>query len=198
MKTPPFHQRSKANSDGFSLVEIVIALSVVAFAFLSIVGLMGVGLVSDQNSTQQTEATNIAASIISDLQNTQNVPGTTTLTPPRYGPTTGLTLSNKTPPATQAAAPLSGNNTSSTILYFDDKGELTTKTSTTDPAIFYAKVISAQVVRLASATNTNGNPVFVARVIVAWPAQALAGAKGVTQPPAGSVELVTQFQLHTF
>jgi uncharacterized protein (TIGR02598 family) len=191
MKTPPFHQRSKASSGGFSLVEIVIALSVVAFAFLSIVGLMGVGLVSDQNSTQQTEATNIAASIISDLQSTQNVSGTS-YSSPRYGI---LLSTTKVTTATQPAKPLTA---AGTTYYFDDTGHYLGNTAASKTgAVFLARVVTAQVLTPTSASNTNGNPVFAARVIVAWPA---AVASLVTTPlkaPTGTVELVTQFQLHS-
>lgn len=200
MKTTlPFHPRRQPASAGFSLVEIVIALSIVAFAFLSIVGLMGVGLVSDQNSTQQTEATNIAAAIVADLRSTQNVPGAATYIPPHYGSTSpnGAIVLSATAPASTVTETTGAifKNATSQILYFDDKGELTSKTSTAAPPIFYARVYSAQILKPSSTSNTNGNPLFAARVVVLWPYAAI--AKSATNPPSGYVELNTEFQLHS-
>ena len=53
---------------GFSLVEVVIALGIVSFAVLAIVGMMPVALKSAQDSMRETDATLIAQRIFSELK----------------------------------------------------------------------------------------------------------------------------------
>jgi len=59
---------SKISSSGFSLVEIVLALSVIAFALVGIMGLFPVAMKSAQESQRETRATLIARQIFSDLR----------------------------------------------------------------------------------------------------------------------------------
>lgn len=59
---------SKISSAGFSLVEIVLALSVIAFALVGIMGLFPVAMKSAQESQRETRATLIARQIFSDLR----------------------------------------------------------------------------------------------------------------------------------
>jgi uncharacterized protein (TIGR02598 family) len=70
---------------GFSLVEIVLALGVVAFCLIAVVGLMPVGVQINRNASSQTAATNIMATIVSDLRTT---PAAAT-TSPQFGITFG-------------------------------------------------------------------------------------------------------------
>ncbi len=53
---------------GFSLVEIVLALAVIAFALVGIMGLFPVAMRSAQESQRETRATFIAQKIFSDLR----------------------------------------------------------------------------------------------------------------------------------
>ena len=53
---------------GFSLVEVVIALGIVSFAVLAIVGMMPMALKSAQESMRETDATLIAQRIFSELK----------------------------------------------------------------------------------------------------------------------------------
>ncbi len=55
---------------GFSLVEVTLALGVMAFCAVAIFGLLPVGLNSNQAAIQQTLAVNIATAIHSDLRAT--------------------------------------------------------------------------------------------------------------------------------
>jgi len=48
----------------FSLVEVALALAITAFCLVAVFGLLPVGLNSNQASTEQTAAANIARSII--------------------------------------------------------------------------------------------------------------------------------------
>jgi uncharacterized protein (TIGR02598 family) len=54
----------------FSLVELVLALGVVAFCLYAVFGLMPVGMQTNRNATSQTAATNIIAAIVADVRTT--------------------------------------------------------------------------------------------------------------------------------
>src|SRR5207247_4512063 len=53
---------------GFSMVEMVIALGVAAFALLAVMGMLPAGLKVQQASIQQTTANEIMAAILNDLR----------------------------------------------------------------------------------------------------------------------------------
>jgi len=55
---------------GFTLVEVVIALAVFAFALLSILALLPMGLKSNRASTEEVRATCILTALEADLRNT--------------------------------------------------------------------------------------------------------------------------------
>jgi len=63
--TIPIYQ---ALTRGFSLVEVVLALGVISFALVGIMGLFPVALKSAQESQRETRATLIAQQIFSDLR----------------------------------------------------------------------------------------------------------------------------------
>jgi Tfp pilus assembly protein PilV len=52
----------------FSLIEVVIALGIIAFAIVAIVGMLPVALKSSQDSMRETDATLIAQRIFSELK----------------------------------------------------------------------------------------------------------------------------------
>lgn len=66
MTFPPRH--IPKSSDGFSLVEIVLAIGITSFALIATLGLLPVGLNSLQESTIQTAAANIANQLRGELQ----------------------------------------------------------------------------------------------------------------------------------
>ena len=55
---------------GFSLVELVLALGIMAFCLFAVFGLMPVGMQTNRNAASQTAATNIIAAIVADLRTT--------------------------------------------------------------------------------------------------------------------------------
>jgi uncharacterized protein (TIGR02598 family) len=59
---------SKKIPRGFSLIEIILALGVIAFAIVGIMGLFPVAMKSAQESQRETRATFIAQQIFSDLR----------------------------------------------------------------------------------------------------------------------------------
>jgi len=62
---------------GFSLVEVTVALGIAAFCLLAIFGLLPVGIKSHQNAIAQTAAAGIATGIFADLRATPNTNTTT-------------------------------------------------------------------------------------------------------------------------
>src|SRR5436853_4832798 len=54
----------------FSLVEVTLALGVAGFCFIAILGLLPVGVQTNQRAISQTAATNILSSVVSDLRAT--------------------------------------------------------------------------------------------------------------------------------
>ncbi len=53
---------------GFSLVEVVIALGVISFALVAIIGLLPIGLASNRGSIQETRANHLAEETFSTLR----------------------------------------------------------------------------------------------------------------------------------
>ena len=76
------HSRTAA----FSLVELVLALGIVAFCLFAVFGLMPVGMQTNRNAASQTAATNIIAAIVADLRTT---PAAAT-TSPQFAITFGI------------------------------------------------------------------------------------------------------------
>lgn len=62
-------RRSAACSRGFSLVEVVIAIGIVSFAILAVLGLIPVGLKTIKNSNEQAGAANVVNGIIEAVRN---------------------------------------------------------------------------------------------------------------------------------
>ena len=61
-------KRKRLVCGGFSMVEMVIALGVAAFALLAVMGMLPAGLKVQQASIQQTTANEIMAAILNDLR----------------------------------------------------------------------------------------------------------------------------------
>lgn len=60
--------RNRSIRNGFSLVEVALALGVASFALLTILGLLPVGIGAQQSSINETVAANIATAVIADLR----------------------------------------------------------------------------------------------------------------------------------
>ena len=59
---------------GFSLIEVTLALGVAAFCLIAVIGLMAVGLKTQQASVQQTKANAIISQIVADLRAAMRLP----------------------------------------------------------------------------------------------------------------------------
>lgn len=64
---------------GFSLVEVTLALGVAAFCLIAIVGLLPLGVQSNQNTISQTAAASVLSSVIADLRATPKANPTSSL-----------------------------------------------------------------------------------------------------------------------
>jgi prepilin-type N-terminal cleavage/methylation domain-containing protein len=166
----PF-QVSNAPLAGFSLVEMVVALAVIAVTFIGLIGLLGVGLASNQTSSEQLGATNITDSIIADLRSTPSY--AFPYASARFGIPLPTTLT------AMPTMPLSGATT--TFLYFDNlRNFMSLGGAAPAGAVYKAQVALAQV-------NSIG-PSDMVNVTVSWPAAAVT--------PTGSLQVLTQFQIH--
>lgn len=175
----------KSASPGFSLIEVVIALAVVSVTFIGIIGLLGLGVASDQTANEQTVATMIASSIMSDLRGTPgNIPGTGGT----YSILSKSTRFQVTMPTTDTTGSTPLGGVTPTVLYFDNSGGATT--STASPT-FKASVYLVRTSHVGSDTGNVGQSqyTYLARVLVSWPAQ-------TTTNPSGSVDIVSQFLIH--
>ena len=70
---------------GFSLVEVTLALGVAAFCLIALLGLLPLGVQTNQNSISQTAAASVLSSVIADLRATPK----TSVTSPQYDITFG-------------------------------------------------------------------------------------------------------------
>ena len=61
-------KRSSRITAAFSLVEIVLALGVAAFALIAVMGMLPIGLKTQQASVNQTKANAVVSQIIDDLR----------------------------------------------------------------------------------------------------------------------------------
>jgi hypothetical protein len=145
-----------------------------------------VGVANEQVSSQQTVATNIAASILADLRSTPAY--STTGKSTRYG----LTLPTIVPG--NSAKPLSGLPTSETpVLYFDNSATFISPinaTSVPANAVFVANVYLTRIAVIgptSTASLLQSND--MARVVISWPAR-------TTTVPVGCVDVISQFLIH--
>jgi Tfp pilus assembly protein PilV len=163
-------KKRKNSITAFSLVEVTIALAVVVFCLVTILGLLAVGINSTQASTVQTSATNILTAVASDLEADPNIT-------PSYSPASAKgtvvpgTAATKFTAATSYTTPLYGilfpaggaGATTYTKLYIGENGQ----TNATAAAALY------QLNVWITANNTNTVPIhqetFV-RLLLTWPA----------------------------
>jgi type II secretory pathway pseudopilin PulG len=205
---------------GFSLVEVCIALAVVAFSFITLIGLLGAGVSTDQKASQQTTATNIMTSIVADLRSTPCYDYSSS-----YSSSNGFTV-GKTPhydialptapttsePASTSAPPLS-NPAETSYLYFDDnQNNVTGQNPQSTPAgtppagaVYSAAVFLSPIVAVGpslpypgssgSGSSSGSGPSYqlVQSTIMA---RVVVSWPAQAAVPAGSVETVTEFRLH--
>jgi len=150
MKTPLLSSR------GFSLVEVVLALGIAAFALITIMALLPAGLGASKDSIAQTEAMNLAIGVVADLRQTPCA--------------TAILNSNS---ALSAVSPRYGINLTqaSTTLYLDANGNSSTALA---PSSHYKVLVTLNQPAGALHTSTYGNVQFI------WPAAAPTSASSIS------------------
>ena len=90
MAGKPMRGFRPAGTTAFSLVEVVLAMGIIAFALIIMLGLLPVGLKSNIDSVGESQAVNLIQSLIADRQTTAysanslvyNIPALTNVTTP--------------------------------------------------------------------------------------------------------------------
>ena len=95
--------------NGFSLVEVTLALGVAAISLLVIFSLLPIGLQTNQRSIEQTASADISSAVAADLR-------ATPVTNPRGGPITSTQFGISIPAA---------GSTGTTTLFFNSAGQST-------------------------------------------------------------------------
>jgi len=158
----------------FSLVELTLALGIAAFCLIAVFGLIPIGVQTNRNSTSQTAATNIIASVVADLRTTAKA--TASATPSQ------LYL---------IQIPAAGNsNTTPQILYFDGTGQFAATLAPPSPTPFQPRyVLSVTFPEVSATPSPPAVPPTYADLKVIWPAVSPTPAV-----PSGSVEMFGAFQ----
>jgi Tfp pilus assembly protein PilV len=140
---------------GFSLVEVTLALAVVVFGIVTILGLLAVGINSTHVSTTQTSATNILTEVASDLESTPNIT-------PSYSPVSAKGSVAKTSPIFGITLPAGGTGAGTKLspIYIGEDGQVTTAGS----ALYQLNVWT-------TASSATQQETFV-RLLITWPAAA--------------------------
>jgi uncharacterized protein (TIGR02598 family) len=123
---------------GFSLVEVVIALAITAYSLAVIFGLLTVGVTSFRQSKGVSVSSQIAQQVFSQAQ---TMPFNT-LVSPSGGPavTRSSAATANSVAYTNPTMESNASITSSPTLYYDEQGNQTTLTSTTNPAVYWVNV----------------------------------------------------------
>jgi Tfp pilus assembly protein PilV len=155
-------KKRNPSTSAFSLVELTIALGVVVFSLVTILGLLAVGINSTRTSTVQTAATNILTSVAADLQAYPNIT-------PSYTPVTAKGMINAgrsaiVTPLYGIQLPVGGAAaTKNYTIYIGENGQTN---STAAGSIYQLNV-------WITASNTSGTPIHqetFARLLISWPA----------------------------
>ncbi|MEO6053384.1 MAG: hypothetical protein ABIP97_05170, partial [Chthoniobacterales bacterium] len=90
---------------GFSLTEVVMALGIITFSALAVMGLLPMAVQSSRQSYDQTRATQLLNSFVSGFHSLQTVSGGYTLPPPFTNASYVMALSANTNRVLTATAP---------------------------------------------------------------------------------------------
>jgi len=161
-------KRSLHKTTAFSLVELTLALGVAAFALIAILGMLPVGLKTQQASVEQTTAAEIISQIAADLRAAVRKPGNA-----------------GNPNSTSVQFGLRGywaNAATPSWLYFTNDGNYISGSTNQSTVPATATFIAFINYRLPPSATTS-----LADVVVSWPAAAI-NPSTETGTPTGSVE----------
>ena len=155
----------------FSLVEVTLALGVAGFCLVAILGLLPIGVNSNQTSIEQTVSAGIISSFAADLRST-----------PRTAPP-----SAQKSPRFQLQVPASGTTTQAVFLKED--GTLAGAIGAdANPA---ASPRYRATITLTAPSALTQKSATVARILITWPALADPTASAAPAKFAGSMESMT-------
>ena len=167
----------------FSLVEVTLALGVMAFCLVAVMGLLPVGFNSNQAAIEQTAAAGIAAGLVADLRQT---PVGTVSTPAQISPRYQITI-----PA------ITGSSTAIATLFLTEDGTVASSTPSTaeNAAIDVTQNprYRATMVFARSGSVTGDRSATSVRMMVTWPA--LSDPAGGTLPKQFSGSFETMIAL---
>ncbi|XHR30440.1 MAG: Verru_Chthon cassette protein B [Chthoniobacteraceae bacterium] len=154
----------------FSLVEVCVALGIVTFCMLSLLGLLPVGLRQERQSFDQIRAAHILGAVSDEFQGLTREPDGTAASPAQTR--FGLSL------------PAPGASALDSSFYLDEEAEVVTAGSSSSAYVVHYSIISPD--------TTGGvfSP-YKIRVIVAWPGAAEFSGNGaslVLNKATGSIE----------
>jgi uncharacterized protein (TIGR02598 family) len=181
MKT---RQHTHSAHSAFTLVEVSLAMGVASFCLLSVLGLVPVGITSNQNASEQTAAVGIATAISADFHGTHTVStSSVSSATSRFG----------------FVIPPAGGSSVQTLFFSQDgtpiesqalaQGAAVTYSITTHPR--YRATVTCQAEdSTVPASATPRNKTFKVRIQLTWPAL----ADFTTAPPSnflGSLETLS-------
>lgn len=160
---------SGASQRAFSLIEVALALGIAAIALVAIIGLIPIGLNSNQASSEQTAAAGLAAGIVADLQ----------ATPVEIPPEVKNSLRYQVP------LPISGNTSHSLFLREDGALAGGIDTDASQDARYRATLF------ITAPTDAKQKSATLVRVLITWPAMADPQAGTVPTKFSGSYEVMS-------
>jgi type II secretory pathway pseudopilin PulG len=175
----------KAGKGGFSLVEVVLALGIVAFALLSIMALLPAGISTNKVSTEEMHATDLLSLLTADLRNTHpSLNASKSLLfhltlPYVYVPAVPAASGPGVLALASSAQIGGGNYASGTTLLTSLPYTYTMGVDNYDSPVPPATNVAYQVTVIytqvpVAATSTSANSPVQARLIVSWPCLAAA------------------------
>ncbi len=148
-------RRHRPSTAAFSLVEVVVALGVVVFCLITVLGLLAISVNTTHDSTIQTSATNILNAVAADVESTPNVVWNYTNAAVKGSVAESSAIYGIAVPASGAAA-----TSTPTTIYVGEDGQVTTAAS----ALYQLNVWTT------GATTTQQETLV--RLLISWPAAA--------------------------
>jgi Tfp pilus assembly protein PilV len=157
--------------NGFTLVEVTLAMGVAAFSLIAVFGLLPIGITSNQTSIQQTASASLATAILSDLRATQ-------VSVPAASPSKQF----------QIPIPASGGSTQSCVIFLGQDGSpsgtVNTNAVASQNPVYRATIsFSPPAAGQRAATQV--------RIFISWPALADKNAASNPVNYSGSYEILS-------
>ncbi len=168
------------------MAEVAIALGIIAFALLTLMALLPLGLQSNKISAEETRAVCILSALEADLRN--SYPGVGVANPKSR--IFGLTLPYRIDSSTNYLFYVTAPTTTLT------EGETTVGLADDDTATNFSERRNFQASVIYTSVPTNNSAAAMqARLVVNWPAVGAGALTNVTESPSlrGSVEAVVSF-----